>query len=154
MDDDYNNWMSRLHFHYVRSCCSVLKHVQLFAATWIAAHQASCTSLSPRVCSNSCPSSQWCHPTNSIQWCHPLLSPSPPVFNLSQHQGLFQWVSSFYQVAKVLELVSASVLSRNIWDWFPLRLTGLISFLSKEFSGVFSTTTNWRHQLERQLLRN
>ena len=34
---------------------------------------------------------------------HPLSSPSPPAFNLSQHQGLFQWVSSSHQVAKVLE---------------------------------------------------
>ena len=34
---------------------------------------------------------------------HPLLSPSRPAFNLSQHQGLFQWVSSLHQVAKVLE---------------------------------------------------
>ena len=34
---------------------------------------------------------------------HPLSSPSPPAFNLSQHQGLFQWVSSLHQVAKVLE---------------------------------------------------
>ena len=42
------------------------------------------------------PSSQWCHPTIS--------SPSPPTFNLSQHQGLFQWVSSSHQVAKLLEL--------------------------------------------------
>ena len=35
---------------------------------------------------------------------HPLLSPSPPAFNLSQHQGLFQEVSSLHQVVKVLEL--------------------------------------------------
>ena len=40
---------------------------------------------------------------NAIQPSHPLLSPSPPTFNLSQHQGLFQWVSSLHQVAKVLE---------------------------------------------------
>ena len=40
----------------------------------------------------------------AIQPSHPLLSPSPPAFNLSQHQGLFQWVSSLHQVAKVLEL--------------------------------------------------
>ena len=40
---------------------------------------------------------------DTIQPSHPLLSPSPPVFNLSQHQGLFQWVSSSHQVAKVLE---------------------------------------------------
>ena len=41
---------------------------------------------------------------DAIQLFHPLLSPSPPAFNLSQHQGLFQWVSSLHQVAKVLEL--------------------------------------------------
>ena len=57
-------------------------------------------SLSPRVCSNSCPLSQWSHPQPS----HPPPSPSHPVLNLSQHQGLFQWVSSSYQMAKVLEL--------------------------------------------------
>ena len=41
---------------------------------------------------------------DAIQASHPLSSPSPPAFNLSQHQGLFQWVSSLHQVAKVLEL--------------------------------------------------
>ena len=40
---------------------------------------------------------------NAIQPSHPLLSSSPPAFNLSQHQSLFQWVSSLHQVAKVLE---------------------------------------------------
>ena len=40
---------------------------------------------------------------DAIQPSHPLLSPSPPAFNLSQHQGLFQWVNSSHQVAKVLE---------------------------------------------------
>ena len=40
---------------------------------------------------------------DAIQLSHPLLSPSPPAFNLSQHQGLFQGVSSSHQVAKVLE---------------------------------------------------
>ena len=49
--------------------------------------------------SNSCPLSWWCH-----QPPHPLSSPSPSAFNLSQHQGLFQWVSSSPRVAKVLEL--------------------------------------------------
>ena len=55
--------------------------------------------LSPRVCSNSCVLSKLC-----IQPSHPLSPPSPPTLNLSQHQGLFQWVSSLHQVAKVLEL--------------------------------------------------
>ena len=57
-----------------------------------------CRSLTPKAYSNPCPSSQWCHPTN---WTS--VTPSPPTFNLSQHQGLFKTVSSLYQVAKVLE---------------------------------------------------
>ena len=40
---------------------------------------------------------------NAIQPSHPLSSPSPPAFNLSQHQGLFQWVISLHEVSKVLE---------------------------------------------------
>ena len=58
-----------------------------------------CPLLSPGVCSNSCPLSQWCHPT--ISSC---VATSPPALSLSQHQGLFQWVNSSHQVAKVLEL--------------------------------------------------
>ena len=58
-----------------------------------------CPSPSSRACSNSCSLSQWCHPTISS-----FVIPFPPVFNLCQHQGLFQWVGSSYQVAKVLEL--------------------------------------------------
>ena len=58
-----------------------------------------CPSLSPGACSNSFSLSQLCHPTISS-----FVPPSPPVLNLSQHQGLFQWVSSLHQVAKVLEL--------------------------------------------------
>ena len=42
--------------------------------------------------------------SDAIQPSHPLSSPSPSAFNVSQHQGLFQWVSSLHQVAKVLEL--------------------------------------------------
>ena len=41
---------------------------------------------------------------DAIQPSHPLSSPSPPAFNLSQHQGLIKWISSFYQMARVLEL--------------------------------------------------
>ena len=53
---------------------------------------------SPRVHSDSCPSSQW-----AIQPSHPGPSPSPPASNPSQHQSLFQWVNSSHEVAKVLE---------------------------------------------------
>ena len=58
-----------------------------------------CPSLSLRVFSNSCPSSQWCHPAILSSATH--FSSCP---QLSQHQGLFQWVSSLHQVAKELEL--------------------------------------------------
>ena len=58
-----------------------------------------CPSPAPGACSHSCPSSRWCHPTISSS-----ITPSPPAFSLSQHQGLFQWISSSYRVAKVLEL--------------------------------------------------
>ena len=61
-----------------------------------------CPSPTPRASSNSCPSSRWCHPT--IHPSHLLSSPSLLAFSLSQHQDLFQWVSSSHQVAKVLEL--------------------------------------------------
>ena len=78
---------------------------------------------------------------DAIQPSHLLSSPSPPAFNLSQHQGLFQWVSSLHQVAQSIGVSAwASVLSMNIQDWFPLRLTGWISLQSKGLSRVFSKT--------------
>ena len=54
-----------------------------------------CPSPTPGACSNSCPLSWWCHPIISSS-----VTPSPPVFNLSRHQGLFQWVSFLHQLAK------------------------------------------------------
>ena len=59
---------------------------------------------------------------DAIQPSHPLSSPSPPPFNLSQHQGLFKWVSSLHQVAKVLELQLQHQSFQWIFgiDWFDL----------------------------------
>ena len=90
-----------------------------------------CLSLSPGVWSNSCPLSY-----DTIQSFHPLLPPSPPVFNLSQHLGLFQWAGSFtvsWLFASDGQSVGAlaSVLPMNIQYWFPLGLTDLNSWLSK-----------------------
>ena len=100
--------------------------------------------------------------SDAIQPSYPLLSPSPLAFNLSQHQGLFKWVSCPHQVAKVLEfqlqyfewispsnegLLMKSVLPMNIQDWFPLGWTGWISLQSKGLSRVFSNTTVQKHQL-------
>ena len=60
--------------------------------------------------------------SDAIQTSHPLSSPSPPAFDLSQHEGLFQWVSSSHQVAKVLELHSFSISPAS-------EYSGLISFM-------------------------
>ena len=85
--------------------------------------------------------------SDAIQPSHPLSSPSPPTFNPSQHQGLFKWVSSSNQLAKVFGVsASASVLPMNIQDWFSLGLTGWISLLSKGLSRVFSITTFQKHK--------
>ena len=77
----------------------VLVAVESLSHVWLSHARLTCPSLSPRICSNSCPLSWWCYPTVSSS-----VTPSPPALHLSQHQGLFQWVSSLYQVAKVLEL--------------------------------------------------
>ena len=80
--------------------------------------------------------------SDAFQSSHPLSPPSSPALNLSQHQGLFQWVGSSHQVAKSIKTsASASVLPVNIQGWFPLGLTGCISLQSKGHSGVFSSTT-------------
>ena len=69
---------------------------------------------------------------DAIQPSHPLSFPSPPAFNLSQHQGLFQGVSFFTSAVQYIGFsVSASVLPMTIQDWFPLGLTGWISLQSK-----------------------
>ena len=85
--------------------------------------------------------------SDAIQPSHPLSSPSPPAFNLAQHQSLFKWVSSLHQVAKVLGVsASASVLPVNTQDWFPVGWTGWISLQSNGLSRVFSNTTILKHQ--------
>ena len=117
----------------------LLSLVWLFATPWTAACQLPCPLLSPGACSNSCPLSQWCHPNTSSS-----VIPSRPGSNLSQHQGLFQWVGSLYQVGERLEAsassLEASVLPVNIQGWYPLGLTGLITLLSKGLSRVFSSS--------------
>ena len=76
-----------------------LSRVQFFATPWTAVGQASLSITSfPDL------TQTYGHQVgDAIQPSHPLSSPSPPAFNLSQHQGLFQWISSLNQVAKVLE---------------------------------------------------
>ena len=102
-----------------------------------------CPSPTPGVCSNSCPLSQWCHPTISssvVPFSSWLQS-----FLVSESFLMSQFVTSGGQIIGVL--VSASVLPLNIQGWFPLGMTGLISLQSKGLSRVFSNTTVQKHQL-------
>ena len=93
-----------------------------------------CPSPTPRACSNSCPSSRWCHPTiltSVISFSCCLQSfPASGSFLMSQ---LF--TSGGQSIGAS---ASASVLPMNIQDWFPLGLTGLIFLHSKGLSKVFS----------------
>ena len=79
---------------------------------------------------------------DAIQQPHPLSSPSPPTFNLSQHQSLFQWVSSFHQVTKVLEFQlqhhSFQWISFKM-DWFDLlKVQGTLKSLLQHHSSKAS----------------
>ena len=101
-----------------------------------------CPSSTPRACSDSCPLSQWCHPTISssvvpVSSC-PQSFPAPGSFPMSHiftsgGQSIGVWAS-------------ASVLPMNILDWFPLGWTSWISLQSKGLWRVFSNTTVQKHQ--------
>ena len=98
--------------------------------------------LSPRVCSNSYPLSQWCHPTISS-------SVVPFSFCLQSFpvSGSFSMSRIFASGDQSIRAsASASVLPMNIQGWFPLVLTNLMSLLSKGLSRVSSGTTIWKHQ--------
>ena len=101
-----------------------------------------CPSLSPRVCSNSYPLSQWCYLT---------ISSSTALFSFCLQSfpasGSFP-ISWFFSPGGQSSgaSASASVLPMNIQGWFPLRLTGLMALLSKGLSRVFSSTTIRKHQ--------
>ena len=82
---------------------------------------------------------------DAIQPSHLPFPPSPPTLNFSQHRDLFQQVNSSGGQS-IGTSASASILPVNIQDWFPLELTSLISFQSKGFSRVFSSTTTQNHQ--------
>ena len=107
-------WVTRsVQFSSVQS----LSSVRLFATPWTAAHQASLSNTN----SWSPPKLM---PIESVMPSHPLSSLSPPAPNPSQHQGLFQWVSSSHQVAKGLE--------------FRFNISP-----SNEYSGLISFKMDW-----------
>ena len=101
-----------------------------------------CLSPTPRVYSNSCPLSQWCHPTISSS-----VVPFSSRLQSFPASGSFQ-MSQFFTSGGQSNGVSASasVLPMNIQDWFPLGWTNWISLQSKGPSRVFSNTTVQKHQ--------
>ena len=116
--------------------------VWIFATPWIAAHQASLSITTPRVHSNSRPSSRWCHPAISssvipFSSC-PQSLPASESFPMSQ---IFAWGGQSTGIS-----ASASVLPKNTQEWSPLEWTGWIFLQSKGLSRVFSNTTVQKHQ--------
>ena len=99
-----------------------------------------CRSLSPGVCSSSCPSSRWCHPTISSSVTS---SSCPQSFSTSGSFQMSQLFSSGGQ--SIGASASASVLPRN-QGWFPLWLTGWISLQSKGLSRAFASIAIRKHQ--------
>ena len=101
-----------------------------------------CPSPTPRACSNSCPLSQWCHPTissSAVPFSSRLQS-----LPASGSSSMSWFLASGGQSIGIS--TSASVLPMNVQDWFPLGLTGWISLQSKGLSRVFSNTTVQKHQ--------
>ena len=119
-----------------------LSPVRHFATHELQHARPPCPSQTPRVYSNSCPSSRWCHPAISssavpFSSC-PQSLPASGSFPMSQ---LFSWGGQSIGVS-----VSASVLPMNTQDWSPSGKTGWISLQSKGLSRVFSNTTVQKHQ--------
>ena len=109
---------------------------------WTAAHQASLSFTISGVCSNSCPLSQWCHPT--ISSC---VSPFSSCLQSFPASGSFPMSQLFKSRGQSIGTsTSASVCPMNIQDWFPLGWTGWISLQSKGLSRVFSNTTVQMYQ--------
>ena len=117
-------WLSRSHMLFLLLSCSVVSD-----SLWPHGLQHArlpCPSPCPRTCSNSCPLSRWCHPTISSS-----VIPFSSCLQSFATWGSFLMSHLFASDGQNIGAsASASVLPINIWDLFPLRLTGLISFLS------------------------
>ena len=130
-------------FEMYNSISSVqsLSRVWLFGTHELQHIRLPCPSPTPRACSNSCPSSPWCHSTIS--------SAVIPFSCLQSFQASGSSpVSHFFPSGgqSIGASASASVLPLNIQDWFPLGLTGWISLQSRGLSRVFCNTTAQKHQ--------
>ena len=126
---------------YLFSSVRSLSHVQLFGIPWTAAHQTSLFITNSLSLLKFMSIESWCHPTISSSVAP--LSSCLQSFPASRSFPVSQFFTSDGQSTGAS--ASASVLSMNIQDWFPLGLTGLISLQSKGLSRVFSNTTVQNH---------
>ena len=127
-------------FRWVQLSCSVISD-----SLWPHGLQHArppCPSPTLGVYSNSCPLSQWCHPTISSSVVP--FSSCLQSFPASVSFPMSQFFESGGQSIGVSD--SASVLPKNNQDWFSLGWTGLISWQSKRLSTVFSSATVQKHQ--------
>ena len=124
------------------SSVQLLSLVWLFATHGLQHARLPCPSPTPRAYWNSCPLSRWCHPTISFS-----VSPFSSRLQSFPASGSFS-VSQFFTLGgqSIGVSASASVLSMNIQDWFPLGWTGWIFLQSKGLPRVFSNTTVEKHQ--------
>ena len=131
-----------MYVHIQFSSVQSLSRIQLFATPWITACQASLSITNSRVHSDSCPSSQWCHPAISSSVVpfssSPQSLPASGPFPMSQ---LFPWGGQSTGLSAL-----ASFLPKNTQGWSPLQWTGWISLQSNGLSRVFSNTTVQKHQ--------
>ena len=124
--------------NFMESCCCSAVVSNSLRSHGLQHARLLCLSLSPRVCSNSCPCSLTIPSTATLYSFFLQSSPASRSFPMNwlfASGGLSIGVSA-----------SASVLPMNIQDWLPLGLTGVISLLSKGLSRVFSNTTIQKHQ--------
>ena len=127
-------------FSSVRFSCSVMS--DSLRPHGLQHARSPCPSPTPRVYSNSFSLSWWCHPTISSS-----IVPFSSCLQFFPASGSFTMSQFFTSGGQSIGIsASASVLSRNIWDWFPLAWTGWISLQSKGLSRVFSNTTVQNHQ--------
>ena len=134
-----------MHSYVVKSiCCSVNSVVSnsLWPYYGLQHTRLPCPSPSLRACSNSCPLSQWCHPTISSS-----VVPFSSHLQSLPASGSFLMSQLFASCGQSIGAsASALVLPIYIQGWFPLGLTGLISLQSKGLSRVFFNTTVQKHQ--------
>ena len=133
------SWTSTEIYQLFQFSCSVI--IDSLQPQGLQHTRPPCPSATSGAYLNSCPSSQWCHPTISssvIPFSHLQSFPASGSFPMSQF---------FTSGGRSIGVsASTSVFPMNIQDWFPLGLTGWISLQSKGLSRVFSSTTVQKDQ--------